>query len=81
MLVLYLVTNEDKGEWFTTEDVLCLLTDIFGESATKAQVEGVFRREKLYFKSESIDGNNKLVHRKLLNKGKEFAESLMAPIE
>lgn len=76
MLILYIVTNEGKGEWFTTADVLCLMTDIFGESATNKQVDGVFRREKRWFKAENIDGNNKLVHRKLLNEGKSYAQSL-----
>lgn len=76
ILILYIITNEKKGEWFTTSDVLCLMTDIFGESATKDQVEGVFKREKRWFKSENVDGNNKLVHRKLLNEAKAFAQSL-----
>lgn len=76
MLVLYIVTNEQKGEWFTTDDVLCLLTDIFGEPATKDQVTGVFSREKLWFKAEK-EGNR--VKRKLLNQGISYAESLIAP--
>lgn len=76
MLILYIITNEGKGEWFTTTDVLCLMTDIFGESATKDKVNGVFKREKSWFKSENVDGNNKLVHRKLLSEAKSFAQSL-----
>lgn len=81
LLILYIITNEGKGEWFTTSDVLYLMTDIFGESATKDQVEGVFKREKRWFKSENIDGNNKLVHRKLLNEAKSFAQSLSSSLE
>lgn len=76
LLILYIITNEGKGEWFTTTDVLCLMTDIFGEAATKDQVNGVFKREKRWFKFEYIDGNKKLVRRKLLNEAKEFAQSL-----
>lgn len=76
MMILYIITNEGKGEWFTAADVLCLVTDIFGEAATKDQVNGVFKREKLWFKVEGIEGNGKEVKRKLLNKGIEFAESL-----
>lgn len=76
ILILFIITNEGKGEWFTTSDVLCLMTDIFGESATKDQVDGVFKREKRWFKLENIDGNNRLVHRKLLNEAKTFARSL-----
>lgn len=78
MLILYIITNEGKGEWFSTADVLCLMTDIFGESATKDKVNGVFKREKRWFKTENVDGNNKLVHRKLLNEGKSYAQSLTA---
>lgn len=81
MLILYIITNEGKGEWFTTTDVLFIMTDVFGENATKSQVDGVFRREKRWFKSETIDGNNKLVHRKLLNEGKDFAQSLGKRVE
>ena len=76
MLILYIITNEGKGEWFSTDDVLCVMTELFGESATKDQVNGVFKREKRWFKSENIDGNSKLVHRKLLNDGKAYAQSL-----
>lgn len=76
MLILYIITNEGKGEWFTMADVLFLMTDIFGEVATSKQVDGVFRREKRWFKAENIDGSNKLVHRKLMNEGKSYAQSL-----
>lgn len=76
VLALYIVTNEGKGEWFSTADVICIMTDILGESATIKQVDGVFRREKRWFKAENIDGNNKLVHRKLLNEAKTYAQSL-----
>lgn len=81
MTVLYIVTNEKAGEWFTTADVLCLMTDIFGEAATADQVKGVFKREKLWFKAENIDGNKREVKRKLLNKGIEYAQSLVEKTE
>jgi len=77
MMVLYIVTQEKKGEWFTVSDVHSLMTDIFGEAATEEQIKGVFRREKLWFKAENVEGNTKLLHRKLLNKGKEFAEAIV----
>lgn len=77
VLMLYIITNEKKGEWYTTNDVLCIMTDIFGEAATKNQVNGVFNREKLWFKSENVDGNRKEVKHKLLNKGIEFAKTII----
>lgn len=48
---------------------------IFGEAATKDQVNGVFSREKLWFKTKKEDNRTK---RKLLNQGISFAESLKA---
>lgn len=81
MTILYIVTNEKAGEWFTTVDVLCLMTDIFGEAATADQVKGVFKREKLWFKAENIDGSKREVKRKLLNKGIEYAQSLVERTE
>ena len=76
MMVLYIVTKEGKGEWFTSSDVLCILTDIFGEAASDEQVKGVFRREKMWFKAENVDGSKKEIKRKLLNQGVDFAKSL-----
>lgn len=81
MLILYIITNEGKGEWFNTADVLCLMTDVFGEASTKDQVNGVFKREKLWFKEENIDGSMRDVRRKLLNRGMEYACSLMSQQE
>ena len=46
------------------------MTDVFGEAATKKQVDGVFNREKQWFKTENIEGNQKLAHRKMLNQAK-----------
>ncbi|MEA4875636.1 hypothetical protein [Anaerorhabdus sp.] len=77
MLILYIFTVEGKGEWFTTSDILCIMTDLFGESATKDQINGVFTRERLWFKSEKVEGNSKVIKRKLLNKGLDFAKSLV----
>ena len=81
MTILYIITNEKVGEWFTTADVLCLMTDVFGEAATAGQVKGVFNREKLWFKVENIDGNKRDVKRKLLNNGIEYAQSLVGGTE
>lgn len=76
MLILYIITNEQAGEWFTTTDVLYLMTDVFGEAASKGQINGVFKREKLWFKVENMEGSNRDVKRKLLNKGIDFAQNL-----
>ena len=57
------------------------MTDVFGESATKDQVGGVFKREKLWFKVENVNDNKRDVKRKLLNQGIAFAESLLNTVD
>ncbi len=81
MMILYIVTNENAGEWFTTSDVLYLMTDVFGEAATKDQVNGVFKREKLWFKAESVADNKRDVKRKLLNQGNSYVKSILTVSE
>ena len=75
LMVMYIITHENVGEWFTVSDIMFLLTDIFGEPATIDQVNGVFKREKLWFKVEKKESG---MARKLLNSGNNFAEALIS---
>lgn len=76
ILAMYIFTNEKKGDSFSTKDIMYILTDIFGENATKNQVEGVFKRNKTWFKKfENVD--TKLTERKLLNLGISHAKALI----
>jgi hypothetical protein len=77
MMALYMITQERKGEWFKVTDVEYILTDVFGESVTRKQIEGVFARNKTWFRSEKAENGNKEVKRKLLNSGLEFAKGLL----
>ena len=74
VLLMYIITEEGKGDWFSTADILCIMVDVFGEPATKDQVNGVFKREKTWFKSEKQDGE---IKRKLLSPAKKHAQGLM----
>ncbi len=74
ILLMFIISEEGKGEWFSTSDILCIMVDLFGEPATKDQVNGVFKREKTWFKSEKKDGE---IKRKLLSPAKEYAKGLM----
>ncbi len=77
MMVLFILTVENKGEWFTVGDILYLMSDVFGEHVTRNMINGVFKRDKLWFKAENIDGNKKEMKRKLLNKGFDYAKALL----
>lgn len=74
LVVMYIVTHENAGEWFTVNDIMFLLTDIFGEPATIDQINGVFKREKLWFKTEK---NETGMARKLLNNGISYAQGII----
>ena len=69
MLVMYIFTTEGKGSAFSVNDLIYIMTEIFGEKkATKGQIEGIFRRNKNWFKTNKNESNN-VVERKLLQDG------------
>jgi len=51
MMVLYMVTLANKGEWFTVNDIIFLLKNKFGESITDKQVNGIISRNATWFDS------------------------------
>ena len=77
VLALYIVTNEGKGEYFYVRDIVYLMREIFGETATHDQVTGVCKTYSTWFKVESSLENNRSKRRKLLAAGKNYAEDLM----
>jgi len=81
MAILYMVTNEKKGEWFTVTDVACLMTDIFGESVGNQTIIDLFSKNKTWFKSEKVEGTGKEKRHKLLNGGIEFAKKISTKAE
>ena len=78
LLVLYIVKEEGHGDEFSTYDVLTILTDVLGFSATKDQVNGVFQRNVTWFKTVEDPTNKKSVKHKLLNGAIEYAKELIA---
>ncbi len=77
LVVMYIITNEGKGEFFTIDDILHIMTNLWGLPATVDQVKGIFRREKTWFKQEIDPTNKKADRRKLLEGGKDFARSII----
>lgn len=77
IMAMYIVTNEGKGEWFTVEDIIHLLINVFEVPADKNKVNGVFKRNKGMFTSEQDPANKKALRRKLLSGAKDFAISII----
>ena len=76
-MAMYIVTNEGKGEWFTVEDIIHLLINVFEVPADKDKVNGVFKRNKGMFASERDPANKKALRKKLLSGAKDFAISII----
>ena len=46
IMAMYIVTNEGKGEWFTVEDIIHLLINVFGVPADKDKVNACLNEIK-----------------------------------
>ena len=77
IMAMYIVTNEGKGEWFTVDDVIHLLVNIFEVSINDKKINGVFDRNRSMFFSEKDPNNKKASRRKLLSGAKDFAVDLI----
>lgn len=77
IMAMYIVTNEGKGEWFTVDDIIHLLVNVFEVPANIDMVNGVFKRNKSMFASEKDSNNKKALRKKLLSGAKDFANSII----
>ena len=77
IMAMYIVTNEGKGEWFTVEDVIHLLINIFEVPADSDKVNGVFKRNRSMFTSEKAPVGGRALRKKLLSGAKDFATGLI----
>lgn len=77
IMAMYIVTNENKGEWFTVDDVIHLLINVFEVPANTDKVNGVFKRNKSMFTSQKDAENKKAYRHKLLSGAKDFAKELV----
>lgn len=77
IMIMYIITNEQKGEDFSTVDIQCLMTDIFGLHASVDQINGVFKNNKTWFKKENDPNNNRGYKRKLLQGAKDFVQQII----
>lgn len=78
ILLMYIVSNEGKGEFFSVADIQFLMTDMLGLHATDKQIGGIFDKNRTWFKSEQDPDNKKAYKRKLLQGAKDFAEQIIA---
>ena len=78
IMAMYIVSTETKNDWFTVDDIIHLLVNIFEVPANIDMVNGVFKRNKSMFTSQQDPNNKKAYQRKLLSAAKDFAAELIA---
>ena len=59
LLAMYIVTHEEKGEWFSVDDVIYLMINIFEIPCDADKVNGVIRRNKSYFQKKQDEHNGR----------------------
>lgn len=77
IMIMYIISSEQKGEYFSTIDIQCLMTDIFGLHASDGQINGVFKNNKTWFKKEKDLNNDRVYKRKLLQGAKDFVQQII----
>lgn len=77
VMAMFIVTNEGKGEWFTVDDLVYLLINVFEVPTSIDTINGVFKHHKSWFTSVRDENNKKAYRRKLLSAAKDFAQSFI----
>lgn len=77
IMAMYIVVNESKGEWFTVDDIVHIMVNIFEVPANPKKVQGIFDRNRSMFAVEPEPNNKKVFRRKLLSGAKDFAVSII----
>lgn len=77
ILLLFIVTKEGKGEFFTVADIQYLMTDMLGLPASIDQINGIIKKNISWFKKEQDENNKKAYKRKLLQGALDFAQAIV----
>ncbi|PKM39462.1 MAG: hypothetical protein CVV04_10670 [Firmicutes bacterium HGW-Firmicutes-9] len=74
-MVMYIVTSEAKGDFFSIADVQCLVTDLWGLHSSSKTISNIFTENKSWFKVDTSFKEG--TKRKLLEGAKEYARKII----
>ncbi len=77
ILAMYIITQENKGDWFKNSDIEYIMPNLFDVHITKDQVSNVFR-QKSWFDSKSAEDEPKSLTHRLLSQAKDFAQKIIS---
>lgn len=76
LLALYIFSNEEKGEYFSVQDIKYILTEIFKEYVTTDQITGVLSRNATWF-NKIKNEETKNQEYKLLNNANTYISTIL----
>lgn len=76
MLLFYIFKDNNIGEYFTVQDVIYVMSNVFNEKITRDMVSGQFKNDssKMYYDKRNLDGNTRLKEYKLLAYGEKYVK-------
>lgn len=76
MTIMYVFAAEQKGEYFTTNDVIYVMSNLLNEKVTKDMAQGLFKNKSTskYFNKRNFQESSKVYEYKLLSIGEKYIE-------
>lgn len=71
MLIMYIMKEIDKGEYFTITELEYIISQIFNDKLSTDTIKGVFKNQSSakYFDKRNVENNNKVNEYKMLQSG------------
>ncbi|MBP5695311.1 MAG: hypothetical protein J6X11_01540 [Treponema sp.] len=77
IMTMYIVTNENKGEWFLATDIEFILINVLNIHITLKQIQNLFDRNKNLFAKRQSESNKKAFEYRLLSGASDFAMKII----
>ena len=77
MLIMYIMKDIDKGEFFTVNDLKFIIAKIFNDKLTDDAIKGVFKNKSSakYFDKRNLENNNRVYEYKMIQSGFDYFKS------
>lgn len=71
MLIMYIMKDINKGEYFTVNDIKYIISNIFNDRLTDDTIKGVFKNKSTakYFDKRTVENNSKVYEYKMIQSG------------
>ena len=71
MLIMYIMKDINKGEYFTVNDIKYIISNIFNDRLTDDTIKGVFKNKSTakFFDKRNVENNSKVYEYKMIQSG------------